>query len=326
MRIVLCYPVKNRHLKQIAEVATGSEVVDAGQDNIAEEIFTADIFCGHAKVPVSWDEVVAAGKLKWIQSSAAGLDHCLVPEVIKSNILVTGASGLFAPQVAEHAMALLLGVIRSLPVFFRASRQREFVRQPTRDLRGSTVLIVGFGGNGQRIADVLAPFGVRILATDLYPEAHVKPSHVEAIFPAAQLGELLPQVDILLLCVPLTELTGGMIDASVFDRMRKGSILVNVARGPVVIEDDLVVAVENGTLAGVGLDVTEVEPLDERSRLWELPNVLVTPHVGAQSATRYDDNTDFFCENLRRYRAGQPLKNVVDKQLGFPVPVREEMY
>src|SRR5438094_6168497 len=117
MRIVLCYPIEPRHLEQIRAAAPGHEVIDAGQERIAAELPSADIFCGHAKVPVPWPEVVRGGRLKWIQSSAAGLDHCLVPEVIASNILVTSASGLFADQVAEQTLALLLGLLRGLPTF-----------------------------------------------------------------------------------------------------------------------------------------------------------------------------------------------------------------
>lgn len=318
MRIVLCYPVEQRHCQQIAAVAPQAEVVNAGQERIAIELPRADIFCGHAKVPVPWDEVVAGGRLQWIQSSAAGMDHCLVPAVIASDIVVTSASGLFADQVAEQTLALLLGLLRSMPTFFRAQQNKEFIRRPTGDLHGKTVGIVGLGGNGRRVAEVLAPFKVRTLATDLFPVN--KPSHVEELWPAERLDDLLAQVDVLILCVPLNELTAGMIDASALAKMKPGALVINVARGPVVVESDLVKALSSGHLGGAGLDVTEVEPLPESSQLWDFPHVIITPHVGAQSAKRVDDSTDFFCRNLERYLAGQPLLNLVDKQLGFPRP------
>jgi D-3-phosphoglycerate dehydrogenase len=317
MRIVLCYPAEPHHLQQIAAAAPDAEIVDAGQDRIPEEILEADVFCGHAKQrPVPWDQVVRRGRLRWIQSSAAGLDHCLTPSVAASDIMVTSASGLFADQVAEQTMALLLGVLRGLPVFFRAASQREFIRRPTRDLHGATVGIVGFGGNGRRIAQVLAPFRTTILATDVFPLD--KPDCVQELWAADRLDEMLPLVDILILCVPLTPATQGMIAAPQLARMRPGAILVNVARGPVVVEKDLVAALAAGQLGGAGVDVTQVEPLPVTSPLWDLPNVIITPHVGAQAASRQDDVTDFFCENLHRYRQGQPLGNLVDKSLGFP--------
>ncbi len=320
MRIVICYPVEQRHLDQIAAAVPDAEIVDAGQQRIDHEILDADIFCGHAKEkPVPWDEVVAQGRLRWIQSSAAGLDHCLAPSVVQSDITVTSASGLFADQVAEQTMAILAGLLRGLSVFFRAGLRREFIRRPTRDLHGATVGIVGFGGNGRRIAETLAPFHVRILATDVFPVS--KPEHVDELWPADRLDDLLQQTDIVILCVPLTEHTRGMINGPALAKMKQDAVLINVARGQCVVEADLVAALESGHVGGAGLDVTEVEPLPESSKLWDMPNVIITPHVGAQSARRYDDVTDFFCENLHRYQQGQPLLNyLAEKGLGFPRP------
>ena len=298
-RIVLCYPVESKHVAQIAAVAPRAEIVDAGQERVATELMAADIFCGHAKVPVPWDDVVRQGRLKWIQSSAAGMDHCLVPSVIASAITVTSASGVLADQVADHTLALLTALLRSLPTFWEAQQKREFIRRPTRDLHRARIGIIGLGGNGRRIAQVLAPFRVRILATDMFP--HSRPPEVEAIRPANALHEVLSQVDIAILCVPLNAQTHHMIDATALAGMRPGAMLINVARGPVVDEAALVQALQSGQLAAAGVDVTEVEPLPESSPLWELPNVLITPHVGAQSATRVDDSTQLFCENLERY-------------------------
>ena len=305
-------------MEQIRAAAPGHEVVDAGQERIAAELPEADIFCGHAKVPVPWAEVVRRRRLKWIQSSAAGLDHCLVPEVIASSIIVTSASGLFADQVAEQTLALLLGLLRSLPVFFRAQQQREFIRRPTRDLHHTTVGIVGLGGNGTRIAEVLRPFKTRIIATDMFPDS--PPACVDALWPADQPDRLLAESDVVILCVPLNEQTQGLIAAPQLARMKRGALLINVARGPVVVERDLAAAIESGHLGGAGLDVTEVEPLADDSPLWNQTNVIITPHVGAQSSRRADDTTDLVCENLRRYFANRPLLNLVDKRLGYPTP------
>jgi D-3-phosphoglycerate dehydrogenase len=303
MRIVLCYPVGPEHVAQIQAAAPSAEVIDAGQDRVTEEIFQADVFCGHAKVTMPWDDVVTRGRLQWIQSSAAGLDHCLVPSVIESSVIVTSASGVLADQVAEHTTALLTGLLRSLPVFFRAQQNREYIRRPTRDLHGSTIGIVGLGGVGRRVAEVLSPFKTRILATDLFPID--KPPHVESLWPADRLDELLPLVDVLILCVPLTDQTRWMIDARRLALLRTGALLLNVARGQLVVEADLVAALESGRLGGAGLDVAAEEPLP--------------PTVGGQSARRISDMTDFFCENLRRFQSGRALRNLVDKRLGFPV-------
>jgi phosphoglycerate dehydrogenase-like enzyme len=316
MRVVLCFPVEARHCEQIAAVSPQLEVVDAGQERIATELLAADVFCGHAKVPVPWDDVVARGRLQWIQSSAAGLDHCLTPAVVDSDIAVTSASGLFADQVAEQTLALLLGLLRNLPASWRQQEARTFVRHDTRDLHGATVGIVGFGGNGRRLARVLASLGTRIVATDLFPVD--MPDGVDALWPADRLNDLLSRADVVVLCVPLTERTRGMIDAAALGRMKPGAVLINVARGAVVVESDLVDALESGHLGGAGLDVTEIEPLPASSTLWSRPDVMITPHLGAQSARRVDDTVDFFCENMRRRLDGRPLLNLVDKRLGFP--------
>lgn len=318
MRIVLCYPVEQHHIEQIQLAAPDAEVVNAGQERIDELLPTADLFIGHAKVPVDWDRVLRAKRLKWIQSSAAGLDHCLVPGVIDSEIVVSSASGLFAPQVAEQTFALLFGLLRRLPLFFRAEAKREFIRLPTDDLRGKTVGIVGLGGNGRAIAQMLSPWEVTILATDYYPVD--RPACVDELLPADQIDEMLPRCDVVILALPLNAGTLGMFDAERFEKMKPGAYLVNVARGSVVVETALVDALNSGHLSGAGLDVTQVEPLAPASPLWDDPRVIITPHVGAQSSRRVDDTTNLVCINLKRYLEGQSVFNRVDKELGFPHP------
>jgi phosphoglycerate dehydrogenase-like enzyme len=315
---VLCYPVEAKHIARIAAVSPDAEIVDAGQEKVAVELLEADIFCGHAKVPVPWDDVVRQGRLKWIQSSAAGMDHCLVPSVIGSDITVTSASGVLADQVADHTVALLTALLRSLPTFWEAQKKREFIRRPTRDLHRARIGIVGLGGNGRRLAEVLNVFRTTILAADWFPEN--KPATVAELLPADALDGMLPRVDILILAAPLNDHTRHMIDARRLALLPRGAILINMARGPLVVENDLADAIESGQLAGAGVDVTEIEPLPPTSRLWDLPNVIITPHVGGQSATRIDDMTSFFCDNLARYKAGRPLRNLVIKELGFPRP------
>jgi phosphoglycerate dehydrogenase-like enzyme len=310
-RIVLCFPAESQHVRQIEatleELGVAAEIVNAGQERIAAELPSATIYCGHAKVPVPWAETVAAGRLKWIQSTAAGMDHCLVPEVIASDIMVSSASGVLANQVADHTFALLFSLVRSLPVFFRAQQKKEFIR------------IVGLGGNGRRLVEVLRPFHCRILATDWFPED--KPEGVEALLPADRLDEILPEIDVLILAAPLNAMTRHLIDARRLALLPKGALLINMARGPIVDEAAMIDALESGHLGGVGVDVTEVEPLPVESRLWEQPNAIITPHVGGQVATRVEDVTDFFCANLVRYFRGETLLNLLaDKRLGFPRP------
>lgn len=318
MNIVLCYPASPQHIRQIQAIMPEATVIDAGQERVAEALFEADIFCGHAKVPVDWDGVVRQGRLRWIQSSAAGMDHCLVPSVIESDVVVTSASGLLADQVAEHAIALITGWCRSLPAFFRAQQRKDFTRLPTRDLHRSTVGIVGLGGVGRRLARLLSVFRTRILAVDMFPVD--QPEYVESLWPAERLDTLLGESDIVVLALPLNRMTQGLLNARALARMKRDSLLVNVARGLLVVTDDLIEALRRGELAGAVMDVTDPEPLPPENPLWEMPNVIITPHVGGQSKTRQDDVTRLFCENLSRWRRGLPLINyLADKSLGFPI-------
>ena len=322
MRLVLCYPVGPAHIARMrgtfAAAGVEAEIVDAGQERVAAELPEADLFCGHPKVPVPWEEVVARGRLRWIQSSAAGLDHCLVPPVVASDIVVTSASGVLADQVSEHALGLAIACTRRLPLFLEQQARREFVRRPTRDLTGATVGIVGLGGVGRRLVEVLAPFRVRILATDWFPVR--KPAAVDFLGGPDALPRVLAEVDVLFLCAPLTPATRGMIDVAALAAMKPGGILVNVARGPLVDERALAAALASGHLDAAAVDVTPQEPPPPDSPLWAAPRLIITPHVGGQSARRIDAMTDFFCDNLGRYLEGRPLRNLVDKRLGFPPP------
>ncbi len=177
---------------------------------------------------------------------------------------------------------------------------------------------MGLGGVGRRLAKVLGVFRTRVVATDLFPLD--KPEGVAELWPIERLPDLLESSDFVILSAPLNASTRGMIDAAALARMKPHALLVNVARGPLVVTADLVRVLQSRALAGAVMDVTDPEPLPTDSPLWEMPNVIITPHVGGQCATRADDVTRIFCENLRRYQADQPLWNFLsDKQLGFPI-------
>ncbi len=317
MKLLLGFPVEPRHVQRIAAISPAVDVELVEQADLNRRLPDADIFCGHAKVPIDWSAVVRAGRLRWIQSSAAGLDHCLVPAIIHSDVLVSSASGVFADSVAEQAVALLLSLIRRLHVFSAAWKRREFVRLPTDDLKGKTICLVGLGGNGSRIAQVIRPMGVRIVATDWFPQPNAA---VDMVQPPDRLMSMLAESDVLIVTVPLTDRTQRLIGAAELARLRGGAYVINVARGQVIDETALVEALRSERLSGAGLDVTFHEPPSPDSELWDAPNLIVTPHVAAQSASRIDRTTDLFCINLQRFLTGQRVYNIVDKSLGFPAP------
>jgi len=327
--LVVCFketPVEERLIDRLHRAWPEVRIRNVGQKDIAAALLDADFFCGHAKVPVDWDAIVQKGRLRWIQSSAAGMDWCLVPSVIESDIAISTASGVLADQVAEHTMALILSWMRNLPTFWReqlddrTADYRKFLRRPTCDLTGKTVGIVGLGGVGRRLSQVLAPFRTRILATDLFPVR--KPPHVAELWCPERLDDLLGESDVVILCLPLNAQTRGMFDAGRLKKIRPETLFVNVARGALVDTDALVAALKNKEIAGAVVDVTSPEPLPTNHPLWNFPNVVITPHVGGQCRFRFDDVVDIFTANICRWRESRPLINFLTlegKHLGFPL-------
>ena len=329
--LVLCFraaPVEDRLVARINESWSSElNIINVGQSDVAEALLEADYFCGHAKVPVDWEKVVDLKRLQWIQSSAAGMDWCLAPATIESNIVITTAAGVLSDQVAEHGLALILAWGRNLRSFIYDMRVKEgnpdyrsFKRKPTFDLVGKTVGIVGLGGVGRRFSQVVAPFAGRILAVDLFPQN--KPSQVDELWAADRLDDLLSESDVVFLSLPLNEETRGVFNAERFAKFKPGALLANLARGPLVVTDDLVKALQTERLGGYVCDVTSPEPLPAESSLWNFDNVLITPHVAGQIGWRFDDVCDIYCENVRRYRSGEPLINELSHQgkiWGFPL-------
>lgn len=341
--LVVCFrqaKVEEFLIDQIRGAWSEVEIINVGQKDLPDAILEADYFCGHAKVPVDWKEIVRRGKLKWIQSSAAGMDWCLVPEVVESAIEITTASGALADQVAEHTLALILASLRNLPVFFsdqfdekgcffhrqgvpnvvKSGNYRKFVRMPTKDLTRSTVGIVGFGGVGRRLSRILSAFETRILATDLFPEQ--KPNYVEQLWGPEKIDDLLIRSDVLVLCLPLNSSTRHYFDAEKIGKMKPGSLFVNVARGALVKTSELIDALKNGPIGAAAIDVSDPEPLPLEHPLWNAPNLIITPHVGGQAAWRFETIVRLFLENIKRRNSGEPLINRLSeegKKLGFPL-------
>ncbi len=317
-KIVLCFPVTDQQVETLRQVCDGYEVVVSSQTSVAEDILDATIFCGHAKCVLDWERIVAVGKLQWIQSTAAGLDHCLHPAVIASDIVVSGASGLFARQVAEQTMALLFGLLRGLPAFFRAQDARVYERLPTDELQGKTVGILGLGGNGRQIATCLRPFDCRILATDFFADRRGLDG--VTVYPPEEQSAVLVQSEVLIVTLPLLPETHRVLGTRELGLLPPNAYLVNVGRGQLLDESAMIHSLQKGHLRGAGLDVAFDEPLSPGSPLWSMPNVIITPHVGAQSAFRVPDTVRLFCDNFARWKRGEFLLNWVDKKLGFPRP------
>jgi len=289
-------------------------LVNPPKESVAAELADAEVFFGFHEPEV----FRAAERLRWIQTSSAGMDAILDQALIGRELLITNASGVYAPQVAAAAWAMTLAIARGLPTFFRQQQEHRWEWGPLYALDGATAGVVGLGGIGRRYAKIAAALGMRVLAVDAHEPP--KPDEVDEIWKMDRLEELMATVDVLLISCPYTADTHNLISRSRLAKMKPTGILVNIARGGIVDEAALRDALIEGRLAGAGLDVTETEPLPSDSPLWDTPNLIITPHCAGLSPQRDRKMTEFFCDNLRRYLAGEPLLNVVDQKRGYPIP------
>lgn len=273
------------------------------------------------------EHVLEAGRnLKWIHSPAAGLEGLLSPTLIDSPVIVTNSRGISAETIAEHVLSVVLALFRQLPRVVEAQRAREWAQSaivtgaPLRTIAGSRVLIVGLGGIGLACAQRFAALSAHVDAVRRRPELP-RPSFIERVVSSEHMIDLLPTADIVVLAAPETKATRHLIGARELAVMRRGSILVNVSRGSLVDEVALTgalsLAPSEQTIAAAALDVFEREPLPAESPLWSLPNVLITPHIAGFRPDHWEAVCRLFSQNLRRFGAGQPLLNVVDKSEGY---------
>lgn len=257
--------------------------------------------------------------LRWVHATASGVDMFMYPEFVDSDVVLTGEKGLVGGHLADTGFGLLLALTRQIHTAIKlgpdAWAHREEMRAVEIELEGLTMGVVGFGGTGRATARRAVGFGMKVLAMD---EMEVPPSDgVDEVWPRARLDELLGQSDVVAVCCPLTKATENLFDDRSFGAMKRGAILMNVTRGEVVDGDALVRALASGHLGGAALDVMPGEPLAADHPIWGFGNVVMTPHTAGASQYRAGRNVARFVDNLARYRKGEPLTGVVDKQAGF---------
>jgi len=314
VKVLLNLALESRHVKQIQAVTDPIEVIQSRSPEHALDVMPEiEVVCGE----LSREMCQRGKKLRWVQSWSAGVDGMLYPELVNSPVILTSAKGTVGVHLAEHAMALLLGLTRGIGWAVRQSDwdQRGPIRAASQELLEKTLGIVGLGGTGRALAVRAYAFGMRILAVD--PEEVDVPDGVEACWGTERFYDLLAESDVVTICAPLTRETQGLFDREAFQRMREHALLINVSRGKIMEEAALVEALEQGWIAGAGLDVTPEEPLPQDHPLWQMENVLLTPHTAGGSPRRNDRMVALFCENLRRLLVGEPLLSVIDKQKGY---------
>jgi len=256
-----------------------------------------------------------ADKLRWVHVAGAGVDAVLFPELAESAVTVTNSRGVFDRSIAEYVVGLMLLFAKDFHRSLEFQRRRKWMHRETEMLAGRKLLVVGAGPIGRTISRQVRCLGVETSAVARTERS--EDADFGRVFSSDQLDEALPEADYIVIAAPLTDQTRGMFGAAQFERMKPGARLINVGRGPIVDESALVEALREGRISGAALDVFSEEPLPEDSPLWEMPEVVVSPHMSGDFVGWLEALGELFVENFRRWERGDELLNVVDKERGY---------
>lgn len=335
VEVLITIPLPEELLTKVQEVSSRLRVhnikAQRAEDIPPEQWATVEVLYTGRVLP----QPDQAPSLNWIQFHYAGIDHAhQAPILRKEGLVATTLSGASASQIAEYVLMMLLALGHRLPDMLEHQRRAQWPKDRWErfsplELRDHTVGIIGYGSVGRQVARLLFPFGAKVLAMkrDLFhPEdrGYMPPDqgdaggdYVHRLYPPEALRSMVKECDFVVVCLPLTPKTHNLVNKEVFEAMKPGAYLVDVSRGGVVDHLALINALREHKIAGAALDVFPEEPLPESSPLWKMPNVIITPHI-AGNTPHYDERAmELFCENLRRYLAGEPLLNVVDLEQGY---------
>lgn len=312
MQILVLVPTPDDFDERLNLLSADADVVHTrpGEPVYETALPTAEILVGRPPV----DDLARARNLRWLQLPSAGA-NTYVGHVSDSTILTT-ANGVYGVPVSEHAFALMLGLSRSIQRYVRNQasgcwdEEGAFV-----ELFGSTCGILGLGDIGLAVAERARSFGMRVVAVRRHPER--RPDGVDRVYGQDELEQMLAECDFVVNILPETDSTRALLDRRMLRAIKKGGLLVNVGRGSTIDETELIEALRDGHLAGAGLDVFADEPLPSDSPLWEMPNVIITPHIGGSSPRGDDRVAELFLDNFRRFVDGGQLQNVVDLEIGY---------
>ena len=304
-------------LNDLQSASPKARIVSVAPDAVMKEIADADAFIGTVR-----PEHVRAGKnLKWVQVMSAGVENVLHKsggnDLRDSNIVLTNNQIVQGPEIADHALAMLLYFTRKLNVFAANRLTETWQARPFGgiELRGRTAVVIGVGGIGQQIALRSFGFGMNVIGVD--PEDIPFSPFVQKVVKPDQLNEVLPEADVVFVSAPHTPESHKMMGPQQFELMRKGSYFIAVSRGGLYDLNALVKALDSKQLAGAGVDVTDPEPLPKGHPLWKFDNAIITPHIAGRSDKDNARMVGTIKENIRRFVDGKPLINVVDKKKGY---------
>ncbi|MEO7118990.1 MAG: D-2-hydroxyacid dehydrogenase, partial [Candidatus Limnocylindrales bacterium] len=311
---ILSARYRQADLERIAAAAPGSRLVSVSLEGLADGRLEDVEVLLRGPLPASVFERIIARcpNLAWVHSATAGVERVLTPSAAARGVAITNARGVFSAPIAEYVLMMILAVNRRLSQLLELQREHTWQPLDAIEMHDVTVGIVGLGSIGRAVAHRATAFGCRVVATRRRPEeADDLPSGVE-VMPAEALPDLLAISDFVVLALPLTSATEDLFDEQMLARMKPGSWLINVARGKLIDERALLRALREGPMRGAVLDAFRDEPLPPDSPLYDVPNLIVTPHTSWTSGRVLDRSIELFCENLVRFRTGEPLENVVN--------------
>src|SRR5579871_1094345 len=304
-------------VKELQDASPGVRIVPVTHANVLKEIADADAFIGDIRP----EEVRAAKKLKWVQMLSAGMENVLFlsggNDLRDSNIVLTNNKIVQGPEIADHAMALLLCLTRRLPRYMAEMPGESLDRRPFDgiELRGKTAVVIGVGGIGMQIAQRAWAFGMTVIGID--PEDKPFTPFLADVVKPDRIDEVIPKADVVFISAPHTERSHKEMGSHEFELMKEHAYFVAVSRGGVYDMNGLVKGLDSRRIAGAGVDVTDPEPLPKGHPLWKFDNVIITPHIAGRSDRDHDRMVGTIRENLQRFVDGKPLVNVVDKQKGY---------
>jgi phosphoglycerate dehydrogenase-like enzyme len=331
---ILSARYRTRDVERIRAAAPGARIVNVSMDGRPDgPLDDVEVLLRGFLGAEAFDRLlVRAPNLVWVHSASAGVERVLTPASRERGLLITNARGVFSRPIAEYVLMMILAISRRLPQLLELQRERTWQPLEGAELRDVTVGIVGLGSIGRAVGALATAFGCRVIATRRRTDAGTEPLAagegdvdepplgeivLDRVLGPEDLPSLLAESDFVVLAAPLTAETENMINDETLAHVKRGAWLINVARGRLVDERALLRALRDGPLGGAVLDAFREEPLPPSSPLYDLPNIIVTPHTSWSSARVLDRSVELFCDNLRRYAAGEPLLNVVDPVVGY---------
>lgn len=313
LNILVTNSLADRHMKVIKAAMPSSNVISCDLATAAEHMADTDILLTWGAMDIR-PLYLNAPRLKWIHALSAGVENLLFPEIKTNNTLLTNSRGIHGIPISEHVFAMMLAFTRGLNVFIRQQGQKLWKRSPVEEIHDKTIGIVGLGSIGREIAKKAKGMGMHVIASK---QTMTTELFVDKLYTPEQLPELLADADFVVVALPLLEETKNLFTMKEFSLMKPSAYFINISRGAVVNEADLVSALEHELIKGAGLDVFEQEPLDEASHLWNMENVIITPHLAALSPNYLDRAIKLFADNLARYIQHKEMLNVIDKERGY---------